>query len=475
MDKPRTTTEPGEHGPLARLFRPLDVAALAAFRIVFGLVLLASVLRFIANGWVSRFFVERTFYFKYWGFEWVRPWSETGMYAHVGALAVLAVLVTIGWFYRAAIVLFFLGFTYIELIDVTNYLNHYYLVSLLCLVCCFLPLNRAWSVDAWRDPSIRAATLPAWMTYAVRFQVGVVYFFAGLAKLGEDWLLRAQPLGHWLASRTDAPIVGPLLGERSVAYAMSWAGFLFDTTIVAWLLWSRSRPFAYAVVLVFHTATGMLFNIGMFPFIMVTAALIFFSPSWPRRLLPPRLHDALRRTEGPAEDPPAAPDARFTPVRRAAAIGLATFALFQLAFPFRHLAYPGNVLWNEQGMRWSWKVKVRAKRGSITYRVTDPEKGRTVFVAPRRYLTSYQEEEMAGQPDLILQLAHHIARDFRTRGWSSVEVRVDALVSLNGRPPARLIDPDVNLAQIQDGLGTATWILPEPGTTPPSAIARLEP
>ena len=41
---------------------------------------------------------------------------------------------------------------------------------------------------------------------------------------------------------------------------------------------------------------------------------------------------------------------------------------------------------------------------------------------------------MAVQPDLILQLAHHIARDFAADGHPGVEVRADARASLNGRP-----------------------------------------
>ena len=73
---------------------------------------------------------------------------------------------------------------------------------------------------------------------------------------------------------------------------------------------------------------------------------------------------------------------------------------------------------------------------------------------------------MAGQPDLILQLAHHIAADFRSRGHRGVEVRVDALASLNGRPMARLVDPDVDLARVRDGFAPASWILPEPPGPP---------
>jgi hypothetical protein len=141
------------------------------------------------------------------------------------------------------------------------------------------------------------------------------------------------------------------------------------------------------------------------------------------------------------------------------------WCVFHIGMPLRHRLYGGDVLWHEQGMRWSWKVMVREKNASLTYRVRLPS-GREQLISPRRYLTSDQEREMSGQPDLILQLARHIARDFQARGHRNVEVYVDALVSLNGRPPARLIDPNVNLAAVDDGLGRQTWILPAPTTQP---------
>ncbi len=68
-------------------------------------------------------------------------------------------------------------------------------------------------------------------------------------------------------------------------FAYGWAGAGFDLTIVAWMLWGRSRPLAFAVLIVFHLITGQLFMIGVFPYMMIAASLIFFSPEWPRRLI----------------------------------------------------------------------------------------------------------------------------------------------------------------------------------------------
>jgi vitamin K-dependent gamma-carboxylase len=456
----------------AALLAPRDIAALVAFRVAFGLVVTVSAVRFLAFGWVELFFIQPGFRFTYWGFDWVPRLSGPWLQAVFVALVVLGLCVTLGLFYRVATVLLFVTFTYVQLLDVTTYLNHYYLVCLLAGLLCFVPAHRAFSIDAWRKPALRQQWLPAWCTYLLRFQVGVVYVFAGLAKLTTDWLLYAQPLQIWLSARTSMPVVGPFLEQRWVAYSAAWAGFLFDTTIVLFLLTRRLRPLAYVAVLGFHAATLALFPIGMFPVIMVTAALVFFDPAWPRRM-GQRLRALVRRKAGTASpvalpEPVAARPGWKARVMLGAAVA---YGIFQVGFPLRTHLYGGNVLWHEQGMRFSWRVMAREKNGSVLFIVRNLETGREWHVPPRQYLTALQEREMSVQPDLILQLAHRIARDFEAQGKGPVAVFADARVSLNGRPAEVFVDPEVDLAQEEDGIGPKRWILSAPEAPP----VRLRP
>lgn len=459
----------------SRLLEPRDAASLAAFRFLFGTILCVSSVRFLWNGWVERCYVRPTFFFKYWGFEWVQVLPEPWMTVLYVAMAVLAAFVAIGFFYRFSIVALFLIFTYVELIDVTNYLNHYYLVSLLALLMCFLPLHRACSVDARIWPERTGQTVPAWMLYLMRLQVAVVYFYAGIAKLQPDWLLHGQPLGIWLAARTETPLIGALLTWPAMPYIMSWAGFLNDTLVVPFLLWRKTRPYAFATVFVFHFCTHLLFVIGVFPFLMVSAATLFFDADWPRKVA--RLIRGLPAPAIRAEASEGSSTVESRPVGRwsmSVAVLIAAYCVFQVLMPLRAFLYPGDVLWHEQGMRYSWRVMVREKNGSIGYRVRWRDSDREVYVSPSRYLTSHQEREMSGQPDLILQLARHIATDFEERGYEDVEVRADALVSLNGRRAALMIDPDVDLAQERDTVAVMRWIEPRPTGDPLPAHRRRD-
>ena len=438
----------------ARALAPVDIASLAAFRILFGLVMCAGLVRFLATGWIEPMYGEPHWFFKYPGFSWVEPWPVWGMYVHYAVLAVLALAIAVGAYHRIACILFVAGFAYTQLIDVTNYLNHHYLVVLLGILLACLPANAQWSIDARRRPEIRRATVPAYFVWLLRFQIGVVYVFAGLAKAKLDWLAHAQPLNLWLSARVETPIVGRVFDEPWFAYAMSWAGFVFDTTIVVWLSWRRTRLVAFAMVVAFHGATGYLFNIGMFPIIMTSSALIFFSPSWPRR--------AFRRILPPFAEPT---DGVPVPPRRGVVLAITIHVALQLALPLRHHLYPGPVLWNEDGMRFAWHVLVREKHGSVTFVATWPD-GKRLEVPVHGYLTPRQEREMGGQPDLILQLGKAIGGDLERRGYRGFAIHAITRVSLNGRPPVPMIDPAVDLRGLRD-LGPRSWVLPAAADPPP--------
>lgn len=431
---------------------PRRIAPLVTFRLLFGGLMATGAFRFMASGWIERLYGEPEFFFKFYGFEWVSALSVTGMYWVYGTMGLSALGIMLGLFYRWSALIFWLSFTYTELIDVTNYLNHYYLVCLLGFMLIFLPAHRRFSLDVWRKPSLRVEKVPGWCIYIIMLQVGLVYFFAGLAKLNPDWLLRAMPLAIWLPTKADWPLIGPLFAQTWAAYAFSWTGALYDLTIPFLLLNRRTRPVAYLAVIVFHGLTKLLFNIGLFPFIMIFNTLIFF---------PVATHEKWLGKLGYGKELPGRylvfPKGQMSLFRA----GLLFYFALQLLLPLRHICYPGNVLWTEEGYRFAWRVMLVEKTGQATFTVRDPRTGRQSEINNSDFLTTYQEKQMAIQPDLILQYAHHLAEVFqRQYRIPNPEVTVDCFVAINGRSSRRLIDPDLNLADTEDSLLPKSWILP---------------
>ncbi|MAQ18005.1 MAG: hypothetical protein CMN30_24810 [Sandaracinus sp.] len=428
----------------------VDGASLAVFRILFGSLMAFNVLRYEAAGWVHDLYIAPTVMFPYWGLEWIRPLPGWGMHAVFGVIFLAAVGVALGWRTRASLGVFLGAFTYVELLDRSTYLNHYYLVSLLAALMLFLPVAEVWSLDARRRGG---RPVGAWALWILRAQLGLVYVFAGLAKVRADWLLEGQPLATWLGRHEDLPLIGPWLVQPGVALAMSWAGCLFDLSAPFFLSHRRTRPAFYLVVVGFHLVTAALFNIGIFPWMMMAATTLFFAPDWPRRV--------FRRAATPTLGPPA-------PLPRWAGIALALYFAVQVSVPLRQHAYGGSSTWHEQGFRFAWNVMVMEKTGQVDFIVRDAQ-GRETVVLPSEELTRLQLRMMETQPDLILAYAHHLARRWEREGRGPVEVHADGWVSLNGRRRQRLIDPEVDLAQVSDGFAPKAWILP---LDQPSSWAR---
>lgn len=431
--------------------QPASILPLVVFRIGFGSLMLVGTLRFVLNGWVETFYVQPVFHFTYLGFDWIKPLPALGMVAVFAVLALLSVLIALGLFYRFSIAAFFVLFTYVELIDKAFYLNHYYLVSLLSFLLIFVPAHARYSLDARRKPALHRATAPAWAVYALRLQIGIVYVFAGIAKLHPDWLLNAMPLTLWLRANTHFPLVGTLFDQRWVAYLFSWSAALYDLTIPFFLLWRKTRLFALVTVAVFHTMTEMLFPIGMFPWIMIVSSLVFLNEA-DYRAIARFLHIRASDVSGQSLPP-------FWRMPRPIFF-LVPFFILQFLVPMRSLLYPGDTLWSEEGFRFSWRVMLVEKAGATTFFVSDSGSGRQWTVSPSAYLSRVQEAQMSFQPDMILQFAHFLNDQFRQQGYADVEVRVEAYVSFNGRASRLLVDPTVDLSQQQNSLFHKAWILP---------------
>jgi len=452
----------------AALFKPVDISFLVFFRILFGGIMLWEVYRYFTYNWITRYYVEPAITFTYYGFSWVKPWPGSGMYIHFVVLGLAAACVMAGFLYRIATPVFFLAFTYVFLLDQTRYLNHLYLVCLIGFAMCFLPAQRAFSVDALLRPKIRTDVVPAWTLWLLRAQVGIPYFYGGIAKLNSDWLLGGEPMRTWLYPLTTAPGLGALFKADWVVYGFVSGGLLLDLLVVPLLLWRRTRIFAFIAAVLFNLINSVIFDIGIFPWLMLGALLIFFPPDLLRRfarafMSPGKIHDDVE----PPETPKAIPETIANPSlfpslasQKRVVLLLAAYFAVQILLPFRHYLYPGNVSWTEEGHNFAWHMKLRTKEGEAVFTVTHPGTGQTWIIKPEHYLKSHQLMKMTTKPDLILQFSHYLAEEKRREGYDDLEVRAHVMVSLNGRQPQLLIDPNVDLTKERASLFPTRWIVP---------------
>lgn len=436
-------------------FKP--AATLAFFRLAFGFMMLFSLIRFALNGWIEKFYISPQFHFTYYGFEWVKPLGNA-IYLLFIVCGIAAFFVAIGYKYKFAIITFFLSFTYIELIEKTTYLNHYYFITLVSFVLIFLPANCSYSVDAYQKPSLAFEKIPRWNIDILKVLLALVYIYAGLAKINSDWLLEAMPLKIWLPNNSNLPIIGSFLNKNWAHYAFSWIGMIYDLIIVFLLINKKTRYFGFFLVVIFHVLTRILFPIGVFPFVMIISTLIFFDSNFHLSILK-WISRKLNFTAVIFENNQEKKDTNAT-LYRLKLTFLACFLAFQILFPFRNIFYPDELFWTEEGFRFSWRVMLMEKAGYAEFTVTDAITKKEIKVNNTTFLTSFQEKQMSFQPDFILEYAHYLHDYYKQQGINEPEVRVDCYVALNGRLSQRFIDPKINLAQIHDSFQHKTWILP---------------
>lgn len=432
------------------------IAPLVVLRILFGSVMFFSTIRFILKGWVTDFYILPSFHFTFCGFSWVKPLGETGMYVVFACMALAAFCMAAGLFYRFFSSVFFLSFTYVELIDKTYYLNHYYFVTLLAFLMILVPANRYFSLDVLRKPALKVTYVPMWTISIFKLQLFIVYFLAGVSKLNADWLLNAMPLTIWLPANAHLPVIGSLLQQHWVAYAFSWFGAIFDLFIVFFLLNKSTRPVAYAVVILFHIFTAWFFKIGMFPFIMMTSTVIFFSENFHIQFIN-RLRNFFGKSVSSEQELFLNPNL-FR--EKTVYTILIIYFILQSLVPFRFLLYPGKLLWTEEGYRFSWRVMLMEKSGTAFFYVTDPLTGNSSEIINSHYLTRLQEKMMATQPDMILQYAHHLAGEFKKRGIKDPVITVESYVNLNGSGSRPFVNNTTDLAKEHESLAAKKWILP---------------
>lgn len=434
------------------------IAPLAVLRIAFGVIMLISTIRFILKGWIDAFYIKPKFHFTFYGFDWVKPLGATGMYALFALLTLTAILVTIGLCYRLSIITFFLCFTYVELIDKTTYLNHYYFISVMAFLMILVPANRYFAIDMLRKPALAVTRVPAWTINIFKLQLLLVYLFAGISKLNYDWLIAAMPLKIWLPANSQMPIIGGLLSQTWVAYVFSWFGAVFDLFIGFLLLIPATRKPAYFMVIVFHLVTGWFFKIGMFPYIMIFVTIIFFSENTHIRII--RFLKTIISKPGKTQSLPGNTYHINAAKRNIIYAILLLHFTIQLLLPFRYLLYPGELYWTEEGYRFSWRVMLMEKGGTAFFHVKDPQTGRQSEIINSNYLTNFQESMMATQPDMILQYAHFLAQEYEKKGIKNPVVTAESYVTLNGSGSKMYIDSTVNLAKEQETFDHKKWILP---------------
>ncbi|CAN5315328.1 HTTM domain-containing protein [soil metagenome] len=450
---------------------PVDGSSLAVFRIWFAICMLINTWMYTIDVHID--YLQPKLFFSF--IPGMAPWPGNGMYIHFAVMAASAAFIGLGYFYRQAAIIFFLATTYLFLLEKAYYQNHFYLVSLLSFLLIILPANRVWSVDnaekKWPE------SVPRWSVLLLKFQIAIVYFYGGIAKLNYDWL-HGRPQTEYMMQQAHLAVIGPIVSHPLFAQIVTYGGIAVDLSLGFLLFFGPTFWLGTIIAVAFHLLNSRLFPIGIFPWLMIGTIGLFAPYDWPRKVLA-KIAPILSRLKisvtsaSKAEKTNAAFEKTDEVSKRDAAIliFLHVYVLLQILIPLRRFLYPGETSWTELGHRFSWSMMLRTKLiKSFEVKATNPKTGAKLTVDLTSGMNSKQIYQMMSRPDMILRYAHYVADQQEMKTGVRPIVKIRAIESLNLRPVQDLVDYNVDLASEKDTLMPFTWIIPLRPPAPESGI-----
>lgn len=431
------------------LFTRIDNSALIVFRIIFGALIAMEAFGAIFTGWISRTLIEPQFTFNFIGFDFLQPLSGNGMLWYYAVMGTFGLLVMVGFRYRFSMFMYTIMWAAVYLMQKSSYNNHYYLLMLLCFLMILLPAHRYASLDTRLKPELKKYSMPQWCWLLLVLQLWIVYTYAAVAKLYPDWWnLRFPEL--LMAGKKDLWLIGDFLQQQWVHRSIAYFGFFFDLLIIPFLLYKRTRIFAFGAAVFFHLFNSFVFHIGIFPYLSLAFILFFF---------PSRKIHRYFLWKKPFYDKN---ELELPTYRKPLIIFFVLWFVVQLGLPVRHWFIQDDVLWTEEGHRLSWRMMLRSKSGITYFKVVERGTSDTIYIDKSKYLTPKQTRALSAKPDMMWQFAQRLEEEYAREG-KEVEVYVDSKLSVNGRPYQVFIDPDVDLAAEEwKHFFHHHWILPSP-------------
>lgn len=278
---------------IAFLYDSVDASSLAFFRIGFGIIHLVWAWKYLSSNLIYSLYIYPDILLPYPGLDWVLRLPGYAMYLPFFVLFICSLGITLGFYFRLSAILFFISYIYIFLLDFTGYNNHYYLVILLAFWLVFMNAHTTMSMDRYLGRTENFNLIPFWNIWIIRFQLIIVYFFGGFAKLMNiDWWLHASQLKNILAPFYSHTILH-FLSHPISAYFLAWSGMLFDLGIGGLLFFKRTRMIGVYLIVGFHAFNYFILfspytakpTIGIFPFLGILTGLMFLEPNFPREWL----------------------------------------------------------------------------------------------------------------------------------------------------------------------------------------------
>ena len=445
---------------LSFLYKPINASIVSLYRIVFGCFMVYQMIYYINIDYVVQFMTGPEFLFPYQDAEFLKPLSESTLDILNIGLLVSAILIALGFWYRYAMIYFFVVFTYFTFVDKTLYNNHLYLMSLISLVMIFMNADKMYSVKSYFSKKKISKTIPAWNQYILMFLIALPYFFGGIAKISPNWL--DTNFTQIIIENSRGSFLNTLFSDSFLSGFITYGGIIYDLLIVFILLFKRTRVLGIILVLIFNlTNNFILFNdIGLFPFLMICSTIVFFDSEKVGNFIS-KLFKKKENNDDAIQ--PEIQSGNWTFSQKLTSIVLVLFVIFHLIMPFRYLMFTDNPEWTGIASRFSWRMKMQSKEiTNFDVTMVDKLSKDVMEIDVTTFLTKNQLVHIAEDQYNLVYLAKYLKQK-ALKQYKDVDpiIHMDLKVKFNGLPSQNMFPYTTELTQIDEQNYTDdSWMLP---------------
>lgn len=464
------------------LFESINPSIVSVFRIIFGSFMIYQMFSYFSLDYTYQFMAGPEILFPYRGFTFLEP-LPLGILKgiHVGLL-ISAVLITLGFWYRYAMIFFFLGFSYFSFIDKTLFNNHIYLISLLAFVLIFIEADKKYSLRSKRSDKKLSDKIPAWNQYILIFLISLPYFFGGIAKLSSNWL--NTNLTQIMITESKDSFLKDFFSENILINMFTYGGIIYDLSIVFLLLYKRTRMLGVLLVIIFNYANNtILFNdIGIFPMLMVSSTILFFNASKAGKFIDSlfakkkpiklgkiksvRSKKKIRQKQSLASSQimvASGVNQVWSYRRKITGCCIGLFVIFHLLIPFRYVLLTDNPEWTGLGSRFAWRMKMQSREiKTFNMTLTDRISGASGEIDFRSFLSANQLIHIVEDPYNFIHFAKYLHPMVEKKyGIDDPKITVEIKVSFNGLQTQYMISPTADLIRLDESpFAENSWITP---------------
>ena len=377
------------------------------FRIGFGIVALISSFSFLRRLIIHAPINQDIHHFP--PLEWIALSTP-----YLIALPILMIIGSLGiisgYQFKFACLAFTLPYSYLFLLRLNNYNNHYYLIILLGLILTFTDAAKKISVSSHTQAT---SHIEKWQLQILKFQVLLPYMYSGFHKLlDSDWRSGNVLFKTMLEYNFFPTLISPL----TLSMVTSNIGALVDLCISPLLIFKKTRPTATVLLIVFHVINKWILysgisslsnSIGVFPILGCVSIIIFWNEDQLvygikkiKKLLPKFF------TESKVVPPPSTQIVQ----PYLASLILIAVAIVPLYF---HLATP-NFRWNNS-LIGTWSEHSYKTNSLLDIYYQHNQTGQWILFHPTRPILAPQEKALL-TPKGIIAVANYINSQMKLSG-----------------------------------------------------------